>query len=40
MSANSVDPDLTPHSVASDLRLHFLLRPVPEIKGYYGNENR
>ena len=24
MQANSVDPDQTPHSVASDLDLHFL----------------
>ena len=26
--ANSVDPDQMPHSVASDLGLHCLLRPV------------
>ena len=26
--ANSVDPDQTPHSAASDLGLHCLLRPV------------
>ena len=35
--ANSVDPDQMPHSVASDLGLHSLLRPVcPNSKGYYG----
>ena len=34
---NSVDPDQMPHSVASDLSLHCLLRPVcPTNKGYYG----
>ena len=26
--ANSVDPDQTPHIVASDLGLHCLLRPI------------
>ena len=26
--ANSIEPDQTPHSVASDLGLHCLLRPV------------
>ena len=35
--ANSVDPDQMPHSVASDLGLHCLLRPVcPITKDYYG----
>ena len=33
---NCVDPDQTPHSVASDLGLHCLLRPVcPNTKGKY-----
>ena len=36
--ANSVDPDQMPHSVASELGLNCLLRPVcPNIFGYYGN---
>ena len=36
--ANSVDPDQMPHSVASDLGLHCLLRPVyPNTKARYGN---
>ena len=31
--ANSVDPDQTPRSAASDLGLHYLLRPVcPNIR--------
>ena len=35
--ANSVVPDQTPHSVASDLGLHCLPRPVcPSTQGYYG----
>ena len=35
--ANSVDPDQMPHTVASDLGLHCLLRPVcSNTKGYYG----
>ena len=34
---NNVDPDQTPHSAASDLRLHYLQRHVcPNTKGYYG----
>ena len=38
--ANNVDPDQMPHSVASDLGLHCLLRPVcPNIYGYHGNFN-
>ena len=34
--ANSVDPDQMPHSVASDLGLHCLQRPICPNKGYYG----
>ena len=35
--ANSVDPDQMPHSVASDLGLHCLQRPIrPNTEGYYG----
>ena len=35
--ANSVDPDKTPHSAASDLGLHCLKRPIcPNTNGYYG----
>ena len=35
--ANIVDPDRMPHSVASDLGLHCLQRPVhPNKYGYYG----
>ena len=35
--ANSVDPDQTPHSAASDLRLHYLPRPVcPNNWNKYG----
>ena len=38
--ANSVDTDLMPHSEASDLGLHCLLRPAcPNIYGYYGISN-
>ena len=34
--ANSVDPDQMLQNVASDLDLHYLLRPVcPNIWGYY-----
>ena len=34
--ANSVDPDLTPHSAASDLGLHCLQRPIcPNTYGDY-----
>ena len=34
--ANSVDPDQTPHSVASDLGLHCLHWPIcPNTWGYY-----
>ena len=34
--ANSVDPDQMPHSVASDLGLHCLQRPIcPNTLGYY-----
>ena len=37
--ANTVDPDQTPHSVASDLGLHCLLRPVcPYFEGYYSSK--
>ena len=38
--ANSVDPDQTPRSAASDLGLHYLLRPVcPNKKNKrYSNE--
>ena len=37
---NSVDPDETPHSAASHLGLHCLLRPVcPNTYGKYGNYN-
>ena len=36
--ANSVDPDQMPHSVASDLGLHCLLRPVcPNTKDKYNS---
>ena len=36
--ANSVDPDETPHSVASHLGLYCLLMPVcPNTYGKYGN---
>ena len=31
MYANSVDPDQTPRSAASDLCLHCLQRPIREI---------
>ena len=35
---NSIDPDQMPHSVASDLGLHCLLRPVHlNILSKYGN---
>ena len=35
--ANSIDPDETPHSVASHLGLNCLLRPVcPNTYGKYG----
>ena len=35
--ANSVDPDQMPHSVVSDLGLHYMQRPIsPKSKGYYG----
>ena len=38
--ANSVDPDETPHSVASHLGLYCLLRPVcPKTYGKYGMAN-
>ena len=34
--ANSVDPDQMPHTLASDLGLHCLLKPVcPNIYSYY-----
>ena len=34
--ANSVDPDQTPHSAASDLGLYCLQRPIcPNTLGYY-----
>ena len=37
MAANSVDPDQTPRSVASDLGLHCLQGSIcPNILGYYG----
>ena len=36
--ANSVDPDQTPRSAASDLGLHGLFRPgCPNTLGYYSN---
>ena len=36
---NNVDPDQTPHSVASDLGLNCLLRPLcPNTSGYYVNK--
>ena len=36
--ANSVDPDETPYSAASNLGLHYLLRPVcPITHGKYGS---
>ena len=36
--ANSVDTDQTPHSAASDLGLHYLLRPIClNTKGKYGS---
>ena len=39
--ANSVDPDQMPHSVASDLGLHCLPRPIcPDTWGYYGMWDR
>ena len=35
--ANSVDPDMMPHSVASYLGLHCLQRPIcPNTQGYHG----
>ena len=35
--ANSVDPDQMPHSVASDLGLHCLQKPIcSNTYGYYG----
>ena len=35
--ANSVDTDQTPHEAASDLGLHYLLRPAClNIRGKYG----
>ena len=35
--ANSVDPDQMPHSMAFDLGLYCLQRPIcPTTKGYYG----
>ena len=35
--ANSIDPDQMPHSVASDLSLHYLLRPAClNAEGEYG----
>ena len=38
--ANSVDPDQMPHSVASDLGLHCLPKPIcPSIWGYIGTIN-
>ena len=37
-TANNVDPDQMPHSVASDLGLHYLLRPVcPYAYMHYEN---
>ena len=37
---NSVDPDETPHFVASHLGLHCLLRPIcPNTYGKYGNKS-
>ena len=36
--ANSIDPDQTPRSAASDLGLHCLQKPIcPNTKGYYAN---
>ena len=35
--ANSVDPDQMPHSVASNLDLHCMQKPIyPNTSGYYG----
>ena len=36
MQANSGDPDQTPHSVASDLGLHYLPMSQKRTLGIYG----
>ena len=39
MQAYSGDPDQTPHSVASDLGLHYCLCPTIRMLGIYGLKN-
>ena len=40
MHANSVDPDQTPRSAASDLGVHCLQMPIcPNTKRYYGKND-